>query len=157
MAGTLSISVARDPIELMNRNSKIQTSSRQNRRTSLTVQSAGKKGRGVFANRTFKRNEVVEVSPNLLLSRKEHQSILSTRLAHYVFDAGQGRAFLGLGLLSLYNHSEAPNARWRERSGQCIEIRALRGISKGEEITIDYGFDPARPQTWPKELRGKSD
>jgi SET domain-containing protein len=46
---------------------------------------------------------------------------------------------------SIYiNHSLTPNAEaFMHRGG--VWIQALRDIAEGEEITYDYGFDPANP------------
>ncbi|MDF2114565.1 SET domain-containing protein-lysine N-methyltransferase [Roseiarcaceae bacterium H3SJ34-1] len=46
---------------------------------------------------------------------------------------------------SIYiNHSLTPNAEaFMHRGG--VWIQALRDIADGEEITYDYGFDPANP------------
>ena len=41
--------------------------------------------------------------------------------------------------LALVNHSCVPNAE-PSRIGLCIELRAMKDISKGEEITIFYGL-----------------
>ena len=44
---------------------------------------------------------------------------------------------------SIYiNHSTTPNAEAVEQRGR-VFIEALRDISAGEEITYDYGYDPA--------------
>jgi SET domain-containing protein len=61
---------------------------------------------------------------------------------------GEGRAAIALGLTSLLNHSYEPNAEFvRHIDALELEIRALRHIRTGEEITIDYQmdlwFDPA--------------
>jgi SET domain-containing protein len=46
---------------------------------------------------------------------------------------------LGYGLL--YNHSYEPNAVY-EHGVQTMTYRALRDIAEGEEVTINYNFDP---------------
>lgn len=43
------------------------------------------------------------------------------------------------------NHSETPNAWAHLESDGVIFFRTLRTIEPGEEITIDYGYDPTRP------------
>lgn len=48
---------------------------------------------------------------------------------------------MALGLGSLFNHStDDQNVGWvRDTASQCITYRALRDISPGEELCINYG------------------
>jgi len=71
-----------------------------------------------------------------------------TILHDYVFQQSmEGFAYWAMGYGGIYSHSENPNAYWKIKFGQerdTVEIRALRDIAKGEEITYRYvhkGFE----------------
>ena len=61
---------------------------------------------------------------------------------------GKGYTFFAMGYGGVYSHSEDPNAQWRIKDSQVnkretIEIRAIKDITKGEEITIRYVTEPS--------------
>ena len=119
--------------------------------TKTKVQKAGGKGRGVFAVDLINKNEIIEIAAFIRLSVRDHDMIKETELISYVFDAGRGEAAVGLGTASLYNHSDNPNVDYDlDRASQTIRIASSRRIEIGEEITIDYGYHPAKPSTWAK-------
>ena len=118
------------------------------------VRHAGKKGRGVFAISGIKAGSVIENSPYLPLSARDHRHAQKTDLIRFIYDAGRGQAAVGLGFASLYNHSEDANATFDlNKKNRTIKISALREIAEGEEVTIDYGFHPGQPETWPDDYR----
>ena len=108
----------------------------------VRVGDAGVKGRGVFARCAIQAREAVEVAPALLIPRRDESAIDSTFLANYAFSHNDAFDLIGLGYISLYNHSFDPNAQFvlMERA---ILITALRPIAEGEEILIDYGWSDA--------------
>jgi SET domain-containing protein len=60
----------------------------------------------------------------------------------------QGRTAVVLGFTSLLNHSDTPNCDFvRYIDALALDLVALRDISPGDELTIDYGltlwFPPA--------------
>jgi hypothetical protein len=105
----------------------------------IRIASAGAKGRGVFARRALATGEVVEMAPVLALTREESMDVLQTSLGSHAYEIGRGRVVIGLGYASLYNHSFAPNAEF-EATADGIQIRALRPIPAGKEVTLDYGW-----------------
>ena len=54
----------------------------------------------------------------------------------------KGFSYFAMGYGGIYSHSENPSARWNlkylKNERAVIEIRAIRDIKKGEEITILY-------------------
>lgn len=53
---------------------------------------------------------------------------------------GEGRGALALGLVTLCNHSQPPNARVdRNYDRDTLDLLAVAAIEPGEEVTIDYG------------------
>ena len=98
------------------------------------------KGRGIFATRMFKGGELIESAPLLIIPEKQWPFVSSTVLADYFFEVDSGEAALALGTASLYNHSFECNADYVTADDKIL-ITATRDIRRGEEITIDYGWD----------------
>jgi len=100
-----------------------------------------RKGRGVYALKNFKPGDIIERSPIITVPVKEIRE--GDKLSYYVFCWDAKFMALALGIGSLFNHSSKANAiyAFKERS-QVIEFRAYRPIKKGEEIFINYNFDP---------------
>ena len=106
------------------------------------------KGRGVRAVVAIARGEEMEVAPTILLSSEDCDRIEGIPLGDYYFahptNADDGLVVLGLA--SLCNHAENPNAevRWHEDSGVgwLARLTALRAIGAGEEITRRYRCPP---------------
>ncbi len=67
-------------------------------------------GRGVFANKIFIPDELIEVCPLITFPYSEEEKI-PLWLTEYAFDL-QGVPALALGYGSLYNHSSKPNASY---------------------------------------------
>lgn len=111
------------------------------------------KGRGVFARRAIRNGEVIERAPVLVLPLSDVMRGPDdwTGLGNYCFEWGKDRVALALGFGSLYNHSFQPNARYDDESRRArIKVfSALRDITLGEEITINYNGDPEdRAAVW---------
>jgi hypothetical protein len=98
-------------------------------------------GTGVFANRRFEVDEVIERCPVLVVEGVDADAVVDTVLGNYVYEWEPGYA-LALGFGSLYNHSHDPAARY-EMDYEEIEIHivARRRIARDEEITISYNGD----------------
>jgi len=101
------------------------------------------KGNGVYASRKYLKHEIIERAPTLKFhvdSLTTIQDMLGSRfiLTDYVFLRGKA-CHCALGWVAVYNHSEDPNAWWTiPEDHTCIEVRALRDIEAGEEITHAY-------------------
>jgi uncharacterized protein len=105
-----------------------------------------KKGRGLYANRPFRKGETIVEDPVLIFPSKE---ATDRSIVHkYTFEwPDEDTSALALGLGSLINHSYEPNAvysfLWRQKR---IRFYALRAIRKGEEILMNYNGDPEDTQ-----------
>ena len=89
-------------------------------------------GRGVFANRNFKKGKIVmKWDASIILTEKEAKKIPEKDKKYLVFF--DGNYILAQSPEKYLNHSCNPNTR----EGKCRDI-AIRRIKKDEEITTDY-------------------
>lgn len=103
-----------------------------------------RKGRGLYALRDFQAEEVIEVSPMLLIPEREVRS--KDKLAYYCFVWDEEHYGLALGLGSLFNHSSRANAYYEQDIRASVtRFMACRLIQKGREITINYNGVPNDP------------
>ena len=116
------------------------------------------KGRGVFARRLIYDGEVIERVPVLVLPDGESRSASGlTPMSDYCFDWGGGTVAVALGYGSLYNHSYQPNARYDDEKGQIKVFVAIRDISLGEEIVVNYNGEPGdQSPVWFKVMESKT-
>lgn len=108
---------------------------------SLSIAESENRGRGVFTSKKIPADTIIEISPLLVLSAKERKTIEETKLYHYVFEWGVSKklAALGLGYISLYNHSYDANCEYEmDYETKLMTIRTVRKVAKGEELFINY-------------------
>lgn len=112
----------------------------------IIVKSAGKKGRGVFANQNFEKDDVILTADYSKrkdrVSRKDI-SRLSQEDQNHLDYVGRGRYVVDYSPISMINHSCAPNAYVKYSSIKRKVILASKDIKKGEEITYDCTIDAA--------------
>lgn len=111
----------------------------------LTIALSGNKGRGVFTTQAIPKDQVIEISPVVVLSAKDRKHIERTELFNYIFEWGKSRrkAAVALGYVSVYNHSYSSNCVYEmDFDEQTITIKTVRPIAKGEELSINYNADP---------------
>ena len=95
-------------------------------------------GKGVFASENIQQGEIVEVAPILILKFEDFIDTRWNLLFEYYFWMDDF-VVLALGYGSLYNHSENPNLEYRIMKKETImEIKALKDVKKGEELTFNY-------------------
>jgi len=98
-------------------------------------------GRGVFAKRNIKKDEIIEKCPLIEVPKHDMANLNESILVTYFFYFGKNkeRLAVALGFGSIYNHSYKPNARYKlKHKEQSIDFIALNDISKDEEITFNY-------------------
>lgn len=104
-------------------------------------------GRGVFAKELIREGECIERCPVIALpDAKDRDRLRKTGLVNYYFLWGdkRDRTAICLGWGSVYNHSFSPNARYEKvMEDRRMDFFALRDISPGEEILVNYNGDPA--------------
>ena len=91
--------------------------------------------RGVFANKDYKKDDVIEICPTITEETSKFQGILKD----YIFKYDDKYSSLAFGFCSMYNHSDNYNALWTVLSKDQIKFYASKDIKKGEEILTSYG------------------
>ncbi len=112
---------------------------------SIKVMSFGPRGRGVVAQRAFRKGELIESAPVLVIPEREWKALEHTALYDYGYSFGEGTQDMAIafGLGSLYNHSYQPNARYVKKIAErTLDYIAIRDIQCGEEITVNYNGRP---------------
>ena len=108
--------------------------------------SRGIGGRAVYARKNISKDSLIEWAPCLIVPEEEIGNNWDQVLPWYAFEwesvDGKEMNAIALGYVSLYNHSYEPNAYYDMDEPDCISIWALRDITKGEEITINYNGEP---------------
>ena len=116
-------------------------------RGKVVVKRSPTHGYGVFAEKTFKKGDLIEEC-YIIVTKGGDKG-----LEDFYFDVnGKDGIFTGFGIL--YNHSEDPNADYNYNTKRKLAtIKADRTIKKGEEIFISYGDEWFKDRNAkPKEL-----
>lgn len=107
------------------------------------MKDTGKYGRGLFASRDIKKDELIEVSPVIVSPKDEWKNLKKTVLYYYCFHWGKKDTAIALGYGSLFNHSYKPNIKFKNnKANLSIDFHAIEDIKDGEELTINYNGDP---------------
>jgi len=99
------------------------------------------KGRGVFTKEKIDANMVIEKSPVIVMTAEDKVLLDKTLLHDYIFEWGinKDKCCMALGLVPMYNHSYESNCEYfMDFEEETIQIKTIRVISKGEELTINY-------------------
>lgn len=109
----------------------------------VTVKNTKKYGRGLYAVRNFKKGEIIEIAPVVVIDKMDADTIETTMLNLYVFEWNKNSSALALGNGSLFNHSNKSNVSYMNsfRTKEIV-FMTTRKIKKGEQLFIDYGYDP---------------
>jgi SET domain-containing protein len=99
------------------------------------------KGRGVFTKQKIDADVVIEESPVIVMSPEDRIHLDKTLLHDYIFEWGikKNQCCMALGLVPLYNHNYESNCEYfMNYDEETIQIKTMRPIRKGEELTINY-------------------
>lgn len=102
------------------------------------------KGRGVFTNEIISANVVIEKSPVIVMSSEDRVLLDKTLLHDYIFEWGinKDKCCMALGFVPMYNHSYESNCEYfMDFKQETIQIKTVKKIEKGEELTINYNGD----------------
>jgi SET domain-containing protein len=110
----------------------------------LIVKRIAKKGRGVYTKEVIKANTIIEESPVIVMSAEDRALLDKTLLHDYIFAWGDQKDMccMALGFIPLYNHSYTSNCEYfMDFEEETIQIKTVRQIAAGEELTINYNGD----------------
>ena len=109
----------------------------------VIVKNTKKYGRGLYATRNFKKGEIIEISPVVVIEKSDTHTIEATALNLYVFEWNKHSSALALVHGSLFNHSNRSNVSYMNsfRTKEIVFITTKK-IKKGAQLFIDYGYDP---------------
>lgn len=100
------------------------------------------RGWGVFTHKSLEAGEVIEVSPVVVMSADDRVMLDQTMLYNYIFEWEEGKCCLGMGYISVYNHSYQSNCEYfQDYEDDTILIRTTRAIQADEELFINYNGD----------------
>ncbi len=109
----------------------------------LSIRINGPKGKSVFAEKQYHSGDLIEKSPIIVIPASQWPYIEKTEIFNYCYDWADNNSAVGLGYVSLYNHSYHPNAAYKKNfHDQLIEIYAINDIKPDEEITVNYNGNP---------------
>jgi len=112
----------------------------------IHIATAGPKGRGVFAGKSFVAGERIERLPVILIPQAQLQFLEKTVLSYYFFSWGvdENDGAIAGGCGCFYNHSYEPNADYVKLVDQgFIDVVAIRPIREKQEITVNYNGSPS--------------
>ena len=110
----------------------------------LYIDMTEKKGKGVFSDQDIDAGVIVEVSPVIVMKKEERVFLDKTLLHDYIFEWGElkDQCCMALGFIPIYNHSYKSNCEYfMDYEEEIIFVKTVRGIKKGEELTINYNGD----------------
>ena len=107
----------------------------------LYLKQVAQKGRGIFTKEKIDANVVIEESPVIVMSPEDRIYLDKTLLHDYIFEWGinKDKCCMALGFVPLYNHNYKSNCEYfMDYDKEIIQIKTMRPIEKGEELTINY-------------------
>lgn len=111
----------------------------------LYFDETSEKGRGMFIKEPLAADTIVETAPVIVMSHEERQLLDKTKLHDYIFEwnpDGQNLCCMAQGYISVYNHSYTSNCEYfMDYGAQTMQIKTVRAIKTGEELTINYNGD----------------
>lgn len=110
-------------------------------KATLYIKNKKGKGRGVFCNRSFLKDEIIEECPLLIIPADDYDRLAATKLVDYFFSFNkeENTLALALGFGSMYNHAYLPNACYSiDTETKTITFYALDAIGRNEEVCINY-------------------
>jgi uncharacterized protein len=107
----------------------------------LYVKNSKARGRGIFTREKIAAGVMIEEAPVIVMSSADRVHLDKTHLHDYIFEWGTGKdqCCMALGMVPLYNHSYESNCEYfMEFDKDIIQVKTMRPIKKGEELTINY-------------------
>ncbi len=110
----------------------------------LYLNKTSAKGRGIFTRQKIAADTVIEDSPVIVMSAADRVHLDKTLLHDYIFEWGtnKDKCCVALGMVSVYNHSYESNCEYfMDFEEEKIEVKTIRPVEIGEELTINYNGD----------------
>ena len=98
-------------------------------------------GRGVYTSVKIGKDTIIEIAPVIVMSKKDRRLLDKTLLHDYIFEWGEKKdqCCMALGYIPMYNHSYSANCEYEmDFDSEYIQVRTVRAIKVGEELTINY-------------------
>src|SRR5208283_213045 len=93
--------------------------------------------------KNIKKGEIVEVSPVLVIDKRDAGKISDTLINVYVFEWNKNGSALAFGHGSLFNHSWKANVTYMNSfNTKEIVFMACKNIKKGQQLFVNYGYEP---------------
>ena len=103
------------------------------------------KGKGLFAKKNIEKDTIIDIAHVIPIPNKDYKKIRKTVLYNYCYiweDPEHMPAFknaITLSVSQFINHSYEPNLKYLyDYENKAIEFSAIRDISEGEELTVNY-------------------
>ena len=107
----------------------------------LYIDKTDSMGRGVFTKENIDANTIIEISPVIVMTTEERKLLDQTILHDYIFEWGVNKeqCCMAIGYVPVYNHSYKSNCEYEmDFANEIIKIKAIRPITAGEELFINY-------------------
>ena len=114
------------------------------RHSSLFIGQTEHKGKGVFTSEAIASENIIEVSPVIVMPSTDRVHLDKTLLHDYIFEwgASKEKCCMALGYIPMYNHSYTSNCEYfMDFDADTIFVKTVRDIEPGEELTINYNGD----------------
>jgi SET domain-containing protein len=114
------------------------------RHSSLFIGQTEQKGKGVFTSEAIASENIIEVSPVIVMPSTDRVHLDKTLLHDYIFEwgASKEKCCMALGFIPMYNHSYTSNCEYfMDFDADTIFVKTVRDIEPGEELTINYNGD----------------
>ena len=107
-------------------------------------------GRAVFATRRIRADTLLMQAPLLLVPAVQRDHLAATLVDDYVYEWDEdGTAALVLGISSICNHHDEPNAfLWLLPETSTAELWSTEPIRAGAEVTVSYRADGRADPLW---------
>ena len=103
------------------------------------------KGKGLFAKKNIRKGKIIDTAPVILIPNKEYELIDKTIVSNYCFTwenpkyQSEYKMVLAMSICQFMNHSYDPNVNYEYNyKNDTIKFRAIKNISTGEELTVNY-------------------
>ena len=111
------------------------------------------RGRGVYALSDLPKGTVIIRAPVIHFDKVDTEKVSETILEHYIYAGfdSEETSWIPLGHALLINHSDEPNVDWKchDTDKNLLDYYAVRDISAGEELFVDYGYEPTKFRSSP--------